>query len=184
MKVPFSQKTTFVKYAIQKHIGLIGIGLIFILFGSFFAYLGYRTDDGLGFIIFGICFIVCSCLFMAFILPSSIMYYYEQALTKKYGSYTTAKVTNKRIDNYSHTSSFTNNNSEEIEEYLYVIEFEFTYNNKTYKSESFFGEKSTYDAITAKTELPIQFLKTNPNKITLRRRKLSKELGMPKKMCQ
>ncbi len=116
---------------------------------------------------------------MLYVLPSSILHYYEQALTKKHGSYTTAKVTNKRIDDYSHsTSSLDGGNSEMIAEFLYVIAFEFTYNSKIYASECLWTHKATYEAITLETELPIPFLKTNPNKITVRRRKLANQLGI------
>ncbi|WP_397363306.1 hypothetical protein [Olleya sp. R77988] len=185
MKATFSDRKNFAIYSIKKHLGLIGIGFAFIVFGSIFMLIGYKTNDGLGFIIFGGAFIVISLCFMLYMLPSSFMHYYEQAEIKKYGSFTTAKIINKRVDDYSHnTSSFDSGGSKHIEEFLYVIEFEFTYNNQSYQSECFFEQKSTFEAITLDTELPIKFLKTKPRHVTLRRRKLSNQIGIPEKMCR
>lgn len=185
MKTTFSNRKQFIIQAIKPHLGIIGIGLVFILFGSLFAYLGTKTEEGLGFIIFGTAFIVFSLAFMLYVLPSSFLYYYEQAEVKKYGSYTFATITNKRVEDLSYTSSmFSKGPKKTTKEFLFAIEFEFTYNSKIYKNECFFEHKSTFNAITKTTDLPIKFLKTNPKKVTIRRRKLSKQLGIPEKMCK
>lgn len=185
MKLTISDRLNFAKEALNKHLGLVGIGLAFIVFGGFFMYLGYRADNGLGFMIFGGTFIMISLAFMVFMLPSSMAYYYEQALTKKYGSYTDAKVTNKRIDDYSHsTGSLQGSHAENVSEFMFVVEFQFGYQQKTYTSESFFNEKSTYEMITIGMDLPIQFLRTDPNIVTLRRRKLANNLGIAESACQ
>lgn len=185
MKLPFSDRKKFILLALKQHLGLFGIWLVFVLFGSAFMYLGSNVEENkYGFMLFGFVFILLPTAFMLYTLPSSILYYYNQALTKKHGSYTIAKVTNKRVDNYSHTtSSFNGGTAKNIEEFLYVICFEFTYLGRTYTSEAFFEHKTTFEAITPNTELPIQFLKTNPNKITLRRRKLANNLGIKPNLC-
>ncbi|WP_452228197.1 hypothetical protein [Lacinutrix sp. MEBiC02404] len=184
MKRSFTDRKNCIQFALKQHLGLFGIWLVFVLFGSAFAYLGSNVEEyKFGFMLFGFAFIILSTGFMLYVLPSSILHYYEQALTKKHGSYTTAKVTNKRIDDYSHsTSSLDGGNSEMIAEFLYVIAFEFTYNSKTYASECLWTHKATYEAITLETELPIPFLKTNPNKITVRKRKLANQLGIKANM--
>ena len=186
MRTTLTDRKQFTIKAIKAHFGLLGIWFLFIITGSFFAFIGSKVEsNGLGFIIFGILFIILSSAFMLFTLPSSIKYYYNQAEIKKYGSYTTAKITNKRIDNYSHnSSSFDNKPYKRVKEFLYVIEFEFTYNNQTYKNECFFEHKSTFENISFETELPIKFLKNNPKKTFLRRRKLSNQIGIPEKLCQ
>ncbi|AXO81561.1 hypothetical protein DZC78_14590 [Olleya aquimaris] len=187
MKVTFNDQKHFITEAIKPHLGLLGIWLIFIVFGSFFIYLGNHIEqNGIGFVIFGYAFIVLASTFILFTLPSSIMYYYEKAKVKKYGSYTFARITNKRIDDYSHTNSstFDSSKSKVIKEFLYVVEFEFNYNNTTFTNECFFEHKTTFETITLTTKLPIQFLKTNPKKVTLRRRKLSNQLNIPEKLCQ
>jgi len=186
LRTTLTDRKKFIIKAIRAHLGLLGVWLLFIILGIFFTFIGNKVEsNGLGFIIFGILFIILSSAFMLFTLPSSIRYYYNQAEIKKYGSYTTAKITNKRIDNYSHNnSSFGSKASKEIKEFLYVIEFEFIYNNKTYKNECFFEHKSTFENISFETELPIKFLKNNPKKTFLRRRKLSYQIGIPEKMCQ
>lgn len=186
MKITFLNRKQFVKYTIKKHLGMLSIWLAFIVFGSFFIILGNNIkEDGLGFVLFGALFIILSSSFMLFTLPSSFIYYYEQALTKKYGSNTNAKIINKRVDDYSHTKSiFNNSKQKKLAAFLYVLEFEFYYNNNIYKSECFFEHKSTFDAITQDIELPIKFLKTNPKKVTLRRRKLATTIGISEKMCQ
>ena len=185
MKLSFTDRKNCIQFALKQHLGLFGIWLVFLFVGDFFAFLGSKvTEEGYGFMIFGFAFIILSTGFMLYVLPSSILHYYEQALTKKHGSYTIAKVTNKRIDDYSHsTSSLDGGNSKKVAEFLYVIEFEFVHNSKTYASECLLTHKATYEAITLETELPIQFLKTNPNKITVRRRKLANQLGIKPNLC-
>jgi len=185
LKTTVSDQIRFIKQAFKPHFGILGIGFAIILFGVLFAFIGFKVENGLGFILFGGLFIVLSLAFMLYTLPSSFMYYYEQAEIKKYGSYTTAKVINKRVDDYSHSNSTFNGASKKtIETYLYVIAFEFSYNNTIYNSECFFEHKSTFDAITIHSTLPIKFLKTNPQNVTLRRKKLADQLGITAKMCQ
>ncbi|MBU2939484.1 hypothetical protein KO494_08020 [Lacinutrix sp. C3R15] len=185
MKLPFSCRKKFILSALKQHLGLFGIWLVFVLFGSAFAYLGSNIKENkYGFIFFGFAFIILPTAFMRYTLPSSILHYYEQELTKKYGSYTSAKVTNKKIANYSHTTStFDGGKLKNIKEFLYVVEFQFSYNNQVYESECFFEHKATFEAISLETKLPIQFLKTNPKKITLRRRKLANQLGIKPNLC-
>ncbi|WGD34002.1 hypothetical protein [Olleya sp. YS] len=186
MKPTLSDNKQFIIQAFKPHLGLLGIWFIFLIVGGFFTYLGTKIDDnGIAFIIFGCVFMILASAFMLFTLPSSFMYYYEQAKIKKYGSYTSARIINKRIDNYTHkTSSFNSRQPKHINEFLYVIEFEFIYNNQVYKNECFFEHQSTFETISLDTELPIKFLKTNPKNTTLRRRKLSNQLGITEKMCR
>lgn len=185
MQIPFSEKLRFFKVSLKKNSGPLLIGLTFIVLGLIIAYIGYFVADNTPLTGFGLTFISFSGFFLLYTMPSSITYYYEQELTKKYGSYTTAKVINKRIDDYSHTSSTLEGGKvKHHEEFLYAIEFEFSYNNQSYSSECFFNQKETYEAILLGSELPIKFLRNNPNNVTLRRRKLSNELGISEKMCQ
>ncbi|QRM87896.1 hypothetical protein FG167_01210 [Lacinutrix sp. WUR7] len=185
MKLSFTDRKNFIQFALKQHLGLFGIWLVFLLVGGFFAFLGSKaTEEGFGFMLFGFTFIILSTGFMLYVLPSSILHYYEQALTKKHGSYTTAKVTNKRVDDYSHTTStFQGGKSKKVAAFLYVIAFEFVHHSKTYSSECFLEHQTTFDAIPIGTELPIQFLKTNPNTVTLRRRKLANQLGIKANLC-
>lgn len=185
IKLTFNDRKQFIVFAIKKHLGLLGIWLVFIIFGAFFAYLGSKfKTDGTLFMAFGFGFILLSSAFILFTLPSSLQYYYEQALTKKYGSYTLAKITNKRIDDYSHNlKNLDSSTNKRVKTFLYVIEFQFTYNNTTYSNECYFEHEATFNAITTTTVLPIKFLKTNPNKITVRRQKLSKQLGIKAQLC-
>ncbi|OUS02109.1 hypothetical protein A9Q86_05510 [Flavobacteriales bacterium 33_180_T64] len=185
MDIPFREKLNFVKKSIRKNIGPFLIGVLFIMIGCVLMYLGYFTENnpflfkiGFGFISFG-------GFFLIYFVSSSYKKNYEQELTKKYGNHTTAIVTNKRIEDYSYTSNtFENGKALHHEEFLYAIEFDFTYNNISYSNHCFFEDKSTFEAITLDTKLPIQFLRNNPNKVTLRRQKLSHELGIPERRCQ
>ena len=111
MKTTFSDRKNFIKQAIKPHFGILGIGFAIILFGVLFAFIGLKVENGLGFILIGGLFTVLSLAFMIYTLPSSFIYYYEQAEIKKYGSYTTAKVINKRVEDYSHSNSTFNGGS-------------------------------------------------------------------------
>ncbi|MCK8479665.1 hypothetical protein [Psychroserpens algicola] len=185
MNIPLRDKIHFTRVSLKKNAGPLLIGLIFIILGLVLAYIGYFIAENNFLTGFGITFISFSGFFLIYTMPSSYMHYYEQELTKKYGSYTTARVVHKRIDDYSHTSSsFEGGKAIQHEEYLYVIEFEFNYKNKSYESECFFEQKKTYEQIPVGYELPVKFLRNNPEKVTLRRRKLANELGISEKMCQ
>jgi len=185
MDIPFSDKLKFFKAALKNNTGPLLIGLTFIVLGLVVAYIGYFAAENNFLTGFGLTFIAFSGFFLLYTMPSSFMYYYEQEMTKKYGSYTSATVADKRIDDYSHTSStLENGQAKHYEEFLYVIEFVFNYKDKSYSSECYFNEKETYERILIGDELPIKFLRHDPNIVTLRRRKLSNELGISEKMCQ
>ena len=185
MNISFSDKLSFFKASLKKNAGPLLIGLTFIILGFVVAYIGYFVADNNFLTGFGLTFIAFSVFFLLYTMPSSFMYYYEQEMTKKYGSYTTATVADKRIDDYSHTSStFENGKAKHHEEFLYVIEFTFNYNDQSYSNECYFNQKATYERILVGDELPIKFLRHDPNIVTLRRRKLSNELGISEKLCQ
>lgn len=185
MNLTYRDKLKFFNASLKKNSGPLLIGLLFILLGAIVAYIGYAVAENNWLTGFGLTFISFSGFFLLYTMPSSFMYYYEQELTKKYGRYTSARVINKRIHDYSHTSmTFENGQAKHFEEYLYVIEFQFSYDNQTYTNECFFEEKSTFEAISINSELPIQYLRHDPSKVKLRRRKLANDIGIPEKMCQ
>lgn len=177
MNIPFNERFQFFKASVRKNSGPLLIGLLFVSIGLVLMYFGYVVADNNFLTGFGFTFLSFSGAFLLYTMPSSYLYYYEQEVTKKYGSYTTAKVINKRVEDYSHTSStFEGGKPKHYEDYLYVVEFEFSYNNKTYTKDYFCDDKSIFDAITLDTKLPIQFLRHNPEKVKLRERKLSNAL--------
>lgn len=177
MNIPFNERFQFFKASVRKNSGPLLIGLLFIVVGIVLMYLGYFVADNNFLTGFGFTFFSFSGSFLLYTMPSSFKHYYEQEVTKTYGSYTTAKVINKRVEDYSHTSNtFEGGQPKHYEEYLYAVEFEFSYNNTTYTNACFIDDKALFDAITLDTELPIQFLRHQPEKVTLRARKLSNTL--------
>lgn len=179
MHIPFSDKLNFFKFSLKKNSGPLSIGLIFIIIGVVLMYIGYFIADNNFLIGFGFTFFSFSGSFLLYTMPSSFTHYYEQALTKKYGKYATAKVIKKRIDDYSYTSNtFESGQLKHYEELLYAIEFQFDHDHITYYNECFFEDKTVYDAITIDTPIPIKFLRNNPEKVTVRHRKLSNDLDL------
>lgn len=184
MQIPLNDRLQFLKKVFSKHLGLLVVSSVFIILGFVLITIGYYKAESNFLIGFGITFITVTGSILLYTMPSSFKYYYEQEITKKYGSYAYAIVIDKKTHDYSHTSnSFEGGKLKHYEEYLYAVEFQYTYNNETYSSECFFEEKSTFDLIYVNAKLPIQFLKHNPSKVKVRRRKLSKELGIPEKLC-
>ncbi len=116
-------------------------------------------------------------------MPSSFLYYYEQAQTKKYGAYGTAKIIKKEEKDVSY---FTRKNKieQKTEEFQYFLTYTFEYNNTNYHNTFLVAGKNCFGTLTEGASIPIQFLRSNPKKSTVRRKKLAKELGLPLKDCQ
>lgn len=185
MHIPFHKRFEFFKVSVRKNAGPLAIGAVFVCCGFLLMYLGFFVTENSILGGFGLTFISFSGMFLLYTIPSSYRHYYEQEVTKAYGSYTTAKVIHKRVDDYSYTSSTIEDGTVKThEDYVYAIVFEFHYNHKRYTGEFYFEHKSTFQAIARDSELPIQFLRHNPNQTKLRRRKLSNALGISEDMCQ
>ena len=87
--IPVSEKLKFYRASLKKNQGPLWIGLTFIILGLIVAYIGYFVAE-VGFLTgFGLFFIAFSGFFLMYTMPSSIAHYYDQEVTKKYGSYTT-----------------------------------------------------------------------------------------------
>lgn len=185
MKISFNEKLRFYKEALKNNAGPLFVGFLFISIGLLLMYIGYFITTNRFVIGLGLTFISFSGSFLIYTMPSSITHDYDQEVIKKYGIHTTAKVTNKYIEDYSHTSNtFEDGKAVHHEEFLYAVGFEFKYNEIIYCSESFFEQKETYETILVGSEIPIQFLRHDPNTMKIRRRKLSNELGISEKLCQ
>ncbi|SHH34273.1 hypothetical protein [Winogradskyella jejuensis] len=183
MKLTLKDRINFSIEAIKKHLFLILGGLLFISIGLVLIYIGTIVNkDQLFFYIFGGVFIAFILFVWIYTLPSSLLFYYEKALIKKYGSYTTAIITNKEVEDHSHTEGM-GRNRRFVELFMYLIEYKFEYNSKTYTGAFYLNEKAVFDAIELNQSIPIQFLKTNPKTSKIRRQKLCLDLGLNRNMC-
>ncbi|WP_394973539.1 hypothetical protein [uncultured Croceitalea sp.] len=182
MKLSLKDKLHFTKVSLRKNSGPLLIMLLFIVIGAFLIYLGLRTNTTFLWI-FGIVFGGIPLLILIFTMPSSFLYYYEQAQTKKYGAYGTAKIIEKEEKDVSY---FTRKNKieQKTEEFQYFLTYTFEYNNTNYHNTFLVVGKNCFGTLTEGASIPIRFLRSNPKKSTVRRRKLAKELGLPLKDCQ
>ena len=182
MKPTFKDKLQFTKISLQKNSGPLGIMLLFVVLGILLIYIGIKTNTTFLWV-FGAIFGGLPLLGIIFTMPSSFLYYYEQAETKKFGAYTTAKITKKEAKDVSY---FTKKSNAKIktEEYQYFLTYTFNHNSTTYENTFLVAGKNCFDALAEGTSIPIQFLRSNPKKSTVRRRKLANELGLPLKDCQ
>lgn len=153
-----------------------------MLLGVFVIYLGFRFSVTFLWI-FGIVFSGIPFLMFIFTMPSSFLYYYEQAQTKKYGAYTTASIIEREAKDVSY---FTRKSNKQLktEEFQYFLTYTFEYKSSSYKNTFLVAGKNCFDVLLKRKEVPIQFLRTNPKKSSVRRRKLANELGLALKDCQ
>jgi len=182
MNISFKDKLQFTKNSLGKNAGPLLIMFLFIVLGAVIIYIGLRNN--ITFLwVFGIIFGSMPLLMLIFTMPSSFLYYYEQAQTKKYGAYTTASIIEKEEKDVSY---FTRKNKVEqkIVEFQYFLTYTFEYNGAAYEGTFLVARKNCFDLLTIGKEIPIQFLRTNPKKSTVRRRKLAKELGLALKDCE
>jgi hypothetical protein len=182
MNISFKDKLQFIKFSLRKNAGPLLIMLALMLLGSIVIYIGLKTN--ITFLwIFGIVFCSIPFLMLIFTMPSSFLYYYEQAQTKKHGAYTTATIAEKEEKDVSY---FTRKNKikQKTEEFQYFLTYTFEHNGATYESTFLVAGKNCFDLLTIGKEIPIKFLRTNLKKSTVRRRKLANELGLKLKNCQ
>ncbi|MBQ0734188.1 hypothetical protein [Aquimarina celericrescens] len=183
MKVTLKDRIDFSIRSIKKHSGILAILLLFISIGSFLIYIGTRTEDYIFFYAFGGLMAGMSLFAFWYTMPSSFLYYYEQEMTKKYGSYAIAKITHKEIEDRSYQEKV-GNRIDHIEELHYIISYTFEYRNIMYNNSFYVAGEACFNGLTIGSTIPIKFLRTNPKKSSVRRLKLSKELGLEKKLCE
>lgn len=160
------QQTLFNKLVLllrssRAYINIVIIGLFFIGAGMTIIWGAFSLDgpiDRLFMIIFG-GFLVClSLFFMIYTLPSTVIYYYNKELAKKYGRHTKAKITKKEIidNSYYEKKRF-------IEEMEYLISFAFEYRGQSFENSDFVG-KEYFESLKISDSISIKYLITNPKK--------------------
>lgn len=157
------------------------MSLLFFCVGLFLIYLGITFNDASVLNYIGGFFIVFTIFFFGFTMPSSLLYYYEKAIIKKYGSYTDAVVINKYVEDLSYNEN-TDGRTVRVEEFHYIIDYQFTY-LKDYTNTFYLEHKTSYDKIEIGSKIPIKFLKIKPEQAEPRRHKLSKDLGLGTNAC-
>ena len=177
MKITISDKLDFTKESLKKNRGILLIGALFIVIGSVLIYIATGIENHIFLYIFGGIFIAFPLFIIVYTMPSSFMYYYEQAQIKKYGSFTTAVITHKEIEDNSYTEKI-DNRIERIEELNYLISFTFNYQNNEFVNSFYVNTKEAFEALKIGNSIPIKFLKTDPKKSSVRLIKLSKEIGL------
>ncbi|MCH9661344.1 MAG: hypothetical protein K0U54_10585 [Bacteroidetes bacterium] len=183
MKVSFSDKIVFAKAAFKRNLGPLGIGLLFIALGIVVIYIASFVNEGKVFLhIFGGVFIVFPLFFLLFTMPSSFLFYYEKALIKKYGSYGTAFICGKAILD---SSSLENKDARTVKKAQrhFELTYEYEYLQVLYTNTFHVASRSCFDRLPIGGRIPIQFLKVKPSQSTVRRAKLSNELGIDRKDC-
>ncbi|NER17491.1 hypothetical protein [Spongiivirga citrea] len=157
------------------------IFLVFIGLGIILLYVGSRASETStrwflysfgGFVIIFVLF------FIIYTMPSSIMHYYEKALTNKYGAYTKAVIVKREIEDHSYTE-----NETLLQMLHYGIHYEFEYQGRLQKGFFYVYHQECYDKLLVGDDIPIKFLKTKPEKSFPRRIKLCNELQLDRKFC-
>ncbi len=168
--------------AIKKHSGILAILLVFIAMGILLIYIATKIEEPIALYGFGGFVLVFSLFAFFYTIPSSFLYYYKQEVTKKYGSYALANIIHKEIEDHSYQETI-DNRVDYIEEFHYILTYSFEYNGMRYENSFHVASKICFQALSVGAAIPIKFLRTNPKKSSVRRVKLSKELGLKKEQC-
>lgn len=163
-----AKKTTLLFKALKKHTGLFLIGFSFISIGIILVFIGLRSEI-ISLLIFGGVFI-CVALFFIYTLPSSVKYYYDKELSKKFGKNTMAQIIEKEIMNHSYLDD-KGNKEVLVEEFNYLLKYSFDYQNQTFENVDFVTEKQ-YKKLEIGNLIPVQFLTSHPKKSSIRKIKL------------
>lgn len=182
MKTSFNDKLRFTKAALNKNSGPLLICLLFILLGTILIFIGIKYSVTFLYVFGGI-FVGIPLSIIIYTIPSSFLYYYEQEATRKYGTYGTATIIESEIINAPDYKNF-DTKKIEVDEQQYLLTYSFVHNGIANKNSFMVATKACFDALQIGTEIPIQFLITNPSKSRVRRRKLANELGTSLGNCK
>ncbi|MBC2845977.1 hypothetical protein [Winogradskyella flava] len=181
MKLTLSDRINFGIVAIKKHGFLLTMGLAFLGIGCFLIYLGIKNNNNIPLLVAGGFVILFMTFFLGYTMPSSLSFYYEKAIVKKYGSYTTASVIGKHVEDQSYEERI-DNRVDNIELLFYIIDYKYTYQEEYFGS-FYVTNKACFEAIEIGSDIPIKFLKHKPEQAKPRRQKLCKDLGLETNMC-
>lgn len=180
--LPLGGKLKHYHYALRQHTGLLALGFAFLLGGWGLAWFGSDASadsDWLLYIIGGAFSLPMVIILIS--LPSSVSYYYEKSLAKKYGVDKTARVTGKRIDEYNYRAKH-GDFYEDMQEFDYIVEYGYTFFGE-HEGEFILEEKDVFDGIEVGDEIPIRVLSFRPQFSYPRRSTLAKQLGLPRSRC-
>ncbi|MFP2997570.1 hypothetical protein ABN763_16755 [Spongiivirga sp. MCCC 1A20706] len=180
-RIPFSDRVKFIKEAIKAHKLLVVGFLIFFLIGCILIYVGTTITESSTkwfLYVFGGSFIGFMLFFVGFTMPSSLRYYYEKALIKKYGAFGNGIITKLEIEDHSYIDD-----EKSIEQFHYGIGYSFEYLNNTYEGFFYVYHKECFEKLAIGDTIPIKFLKTKPEKSFPRRIKLCNELQLTREFC-
>lgn len=177
--IRLTDKFNFFRIALLKNSGILLIASLFILIGVAIIYFNFVHEKSIILYVVG-AFVVALPLFgVLFTVPSSFMHYYEQAMTKKYGHYTKATITNKEIEDASYyetvgTVGNAGYRKDWIEQYNHLVTYTYKYKNNTYNNSFYANDNTIFEALKLQSLIPIKFLKTDPKKATVLVKNLTK----------
>ncbi|WP_378184779.1 hypothetical protein ACE939_08355 [Aquimarina sp. W85] len=178
-ELPLIEKAKLMLASSKEYRGVLIIGSFFILIGGILIFIGIQFKV-IFLVVFGAIWASFSLFFMAYTVPSSISYYYEKALIKKYGKLSNACLVEKKIVDHSYfdTNEYSIDVSKKgqlISELNYLLTFSFEYHNKTFEN-SELVTKNQFEKLKIGDLIPIKFLSINPNKSSIRKIKLKKNV--------
>lgn len=181
MKLSLSDRIKFSITAIKKHGLMIPMGLVFLGIGCFLIILGIKYDNNIPLLVTGSFVTLFMGFFLGYTMPSSLLYYYEKAVIKKYGSYTNAIITKKYIEDQSYEERV-DNRVDKIELFIYTIDYKFNY-HKDFTNSFIVEDKACFDKLEIGSTIPIKFLKHKPQQSEPRRQKLCNDLDLKRNQC-
>ena len=181
MRLSLADRIKFSIIAIKKHGFLLAMGITFLGIGCFLIYLGIIYEYNTPLLVTGGFVTLFMGFFLSYTMPSSLLYYYEKAVIKKYGSHTNGIVIKKHIEDQSYEESI-DNRVDKIQLILYRIDYKFTY-KKEYTNSFYIDHKTCFDSIVIGSKIPVKFLKHKPEQAEPRRQKLCNDLGLERNLC-
>lgn len=157
---------------------LLGMGLAFGLVGGGIFATGFGQ---VGAMIFGGLFaLIGLAMFVASFVTahSSVSYYYDQALLRKYGVEVDGILTGKSTECQFHQEYDHNNNPMGDGYYLcnLLVEYDFQFNGRNYSGAYYLSKAGLFDKLREGDPLPLKVLRLDPSVYKVRERRLANML--------
>lgn len=186
MKLSFRDRLPHIKYSIKENLAPTSLILFFVLILYLFTGLVFYNTFILNeatysfediFILLFLCvFSIILTIVFFYTIPSSLFYYYEKSIIKKHGSYSSAIVSKKFIEDNSYTDDL-----KKIIEIHYFVEYEYLIKDKKFTGVFILENEAFYNLIELSSEIPILLVKKKPSLSKARIIKLGTSLGLSRK---
>jgi hypothetical protein len=186
MNLSFRDKWPHIKYSIKENLAPASLILFFVLalylftglvlYSSFINNETTYSFEDVFVLLFLSAFSLILTIVFFYTIPSSLSYYYDKSIIKKHGSYSSAFVSKKFIEDNSYTDDL-----KKITEIHYFVEYEYLIKERKFTGVFILENEAFYNLIELNSEIPILLVKKKPSLSKARIIKLGTSLGLSRK---